>query len=775
MESKMKESKIDFGRSVQLTEFVRKCDAKYLLDNINEYPCRESTDENYNPKNVCISYLKDVLKSKNGCVKRVYYNNDGCGRMYLKKGQSGFQTLMREYRAFLAFRNYYDVDVKNAHPCILLSVCRQKNIEHTFLKEYVERREELYKSILESDKKITKNALKTVFVAIINGAETGGYEKIKMSKDDKKFIKNFVDEMKHIRSTILDEEDNKKFVAQAALNKDFNIDGSAIALYLHNQENIIIQFAKKFLTKKGYEIGSLIFDGLMVRNSVPLTQSVLKELNAYVLRSTNIKVEFIIKEWEVPHIPNDSELIYKEECVVEHDEEASILILNEIKGEVIKCGRSYYLRKFPNTNIYTEDNTPSHKETNMRLFSIISKMSIKLLTTSGIKEYSKTTSGCKKLVDMVLPNVQDDPFFAKKLFDSNIGKLCFMNGYYDISTKTFKNYDDKVYTIKYVERDYNPEYDKKYMDILMSKIIDPILGEEKGRMLRYLSRSLFGTMDKKWAVGLGARNTGKSQLTILLELTFNGYIKIFNAENLMCMKVGGGDIAKKLSWLVPFQYSRLYLSNEMKTDDDNHKKLTLDCNSIKSISSGGDTKEARQNYENEKNFRLQGNLILFMNELAKLSSEDATETLHQFNFNTIFTDEIGEKEQKINNAGMGCKYMQKDDNVKLLLENSEIQNCFIHLILDNYGEAQKPSESNNFDVPENENTEKIHDYFEFTLDRKDRLSNREISLVLKETEFSNISSSKLKLIFNKNGSNAIKSNGVRGYEGIKIQERKQTN
>ena len=305
--------------------------------------------------------------------------------------------------------------------------------------------------------------------------------------------------------------------------------------------------------------------------------------------------------------------------------------------------------------------------------------------------------------------------------------------------------------------------------MLNDKILNPIMGNDKDQMLRYFSRAMFGTMDKKWAVGLGARNTGKSQITKLFELTFGNYIKVFNAENLMCMKVGGGDIAKKLSWLSPFQYCRLYLSNEMKTEDDNDKKLVLDCNQIKSISSGGDTKEIRQNYENERTIQLQGVMCLFMNELAKLSSKDATETLHQFNFKTIFVDEIKEQQKKINESDMGCKFMLKDEKLKDLLNDENIQQAFIKIIIDNYGEHIKPENDNDFDNNNDNEIDKLDDLFIFTLDKKDIVDTKIIKNLLKNNGIT-ISPSKLKIYFNKNGADDYKNNSLRGYKGLKIKE-----
>lgn len=773
---KLVEVKRNFGRSVNCGEFVNKAIAKWMLENINDYPLdpkREKKEDNDIGKKICINYCKEILKSQTGYIKRVYYNEDGVGRMYLKSGQSGFQSLMREYRALLAHKNYYDLDIKNAQPSILLSVCQNKEIDCVYLKEYIDKREKYFKMIMEQNPNAIRDNIKKSFIAMMNGSKMGGLEKLNLDYNLKQFVINFGKEMENIRKIILNEDDNKIFTAQAEINKKFNnLEGSAMSLYLQNQENVVILLAKKFLSKKGFEIGALIFDGLMVRNTIKLTDGIIKELNKFILKSSELKVEFIVKPWELTHYPEDCELTYKEECIVENDEEASKIILDDLNNEIIKCENKYFYKKYPNTNIYVEDRSPNHKETLTKLFSIILKYDIKITTSNGYKDYSKTTTGCKKIVEAVFASLPDDIEFSKKLFNSNIGKLCFLNGYYDIEDNKFKKYDDKVFTLKYVDKAFTEEHDEKYMKILLDKILIPIIGKDQfENIMRYFSRALFGMMDKKWAVGLGNRDTGKSQLTKLFELTFGNYVKVFNAENLMCAKVGSGDIAKKLSWIVPFQYARLYFSNEMKTEDDNGKKLTMDCNQIKSCSSGGDTKEARQNYENEKTFQLQGALILFMNELAKLSHKDAKQNLHQFNFNTIFVDKITDEHKKINEFGEGCKYMLKDDNIKNLLNDDKIQNEFIHLIIRHFGEHIKSENDDDFDNNEEGDTDKIAEYFEFTLNKKDRISVQQFKKILKENNL-NISPSAGKLYLFKKGCGEMRTT-ERMYTGLKLSEQKK--
>lgn len=766
-----------FKNCCQLNEFVQKGRANYLYHNIDTYPCRESNDANYNAKEICKKYLKEILKSKNGTIKRCYYNNDGLGRMYLKKGQDGFQTIMREYRAFLCHKDYYDLDIKNAQPTILYYICKMKNIEHHYLELYVLAREKYYGKFRENNKELDKDTFKMFFIAIINGSKNSGTNVFKNLDDEcLNFIKKFSNEMENIRNVLLNEKDNKIFIAEAEAKKDFNIDGTAMAYYLQNQENIIVQLAKKFVTAKGYEVSALVFDGLMIKNTIPLSNIILKELNNYIFKSTNIKAEFIIKQFDVKYEPQPAELFYRDEVIVANDEEAAKIIMNELNEEIIKCNNRYFYRKHKNTNIYEEDTTANQKIINEILFSIISKYDIKMETEKGFKEYSKKTQGCNNICEMLFKTLPNTEKFDTKLFDSNIGKLCFLDGYFDSLDMTFKPYDNNVYTIKYIDRKYHKDVKQEDIDLLNEKILDPIMGKDKTKMLRWFSRSLFGKMDKKWAVGLGNRDTGKSVATKLFELSFNGYVKVFNAESMFITRTGDADVAKKLSWIVPFEYSRLYLSNEMKTEDDMGKKFTLDGNCIKSISSGGDTKEARVLYGNARNFQLQGNMCLFMNELVKLSANDAKKNLHQFNFQSIFVlgRELTDDEKKISEQGTGCKYYKADEKVKdIYIKDFNIQNAFIKMIIDNFGEHinKNNDDVDDFDHDEIEDFKtKICELYDFTLNKKDKIKIKEFNDKLKENGIT-VSPSQIKLFVNTKGVGECVWPGLgRSYTCIKLKE-----
>ena len=88
-------------KSVTLNEFCDQKKAKWLLENIDRVPIRESNDPTYDPKANITRYCKQVLQTQCGFIKQIYKNFEGKGRYYLKNNQIGFQSIMREYRSVL--------------------------------------------------------------------------------------------------------------------------------------------------------------------------------------------------------------------------------------------------------------------------------------------------------------------------------------------------------------------------------------------------------------------------------------------------------------------------------------------------------------------------------------------------------------------------------------------------------------------------------------------------------------------------------------------------
>ena len=62
--------------------------------------------------------------------------------MYSKRGASSVQGLKRDVRKALTHDRYTDIDMVNAHPCIISQLFKKHNIQCPLLDQYIANREE---------------------------------------------------------------------------------------------------------------------------------------------------------------------------------------------------------------------------------------------------------------------------------------------------------------------------------------------------------------------------------------------------------------------------------------------------------------------------------------------------------------------------------------------------------------------------------------------------------------------------------------------------------
>jgi hypothetical protein len=91
--------------------------------------------------------LKKICKCKEN-INQVTYSPSKYlkyyGRLFAKS--ASLQGLPREIRGAIG-TDYCDVDMKNAHPTILLQYCKVNDIKAVWLEKYVNNREEILKDI----------------------------------------------------------------------------------------------------------------------------------------------------------------------------------------------------------------------------------------------------------------------------------------------------------------------------------------------------------------------------------------------------------------------------------------------------------------------------------------------------------------------------------------------------------------------------------------------------------------------------------------------------
>jgi hypothetical protein len=292
---------------ITIFEYCDKKRATWVLNRINTIDIKRPIDPIHKTK--IKEYCKLVIKSKNGKVEK-NYSNDGMGRTNIKSSQYGYQNMIREVRGLLTCNDYYDLDIINCIPTILNQYCILNEIKCQMLTKYVNERDKIFKDFMESTK-LEKSIIKQdIFITLIFGDKIKDEIFEKLNKKQQEYIQKFQSEMTKIKK-IVEKKNPNKIVEytkeqQEKKNKDFNFYGSLIAYLVYHLENKIILTALTHLKKNKYEIGALCFDGLLVRNTMNLTERNIVDLENEIFKQTNYKIKFSIKKPELPfEIPNE--------------------------------------------------------------------------------------------------------------------------------------------------------------------------------------------------------------------------------------------------------------------------------------------------------------------------------------------------------------------------------------------------------------------------------------------------------------------------------------
>lgn len=184
----------------------------------------------------------------------------------------GLQGMVREIRHLIAYDNYVDVDISNAHPIFTEWLCDNLGVECHELKEYINDRENIIQeiinySILNGGKSIDRSFVKTYILKISYGCGDDSVGVIK-EKHRHPFINKFVKCIRQVGFKIcslmpafhsINVERRKK------AGKDYNMIGSTMSHLNQYIENQILMKMYSFLPDNEFKLNSaLCFDGIMV-------------------------------------------------------------------------------------------------------------------------------------------------------------------------------------------------------------------------------------------------------------------------------------------------------------------------------------------------------------------------------------------------------------------------------------------------------------------------------------------------------------------------------
>jgi hypothetical protein len=774
---------------------------KYDISNAQKLLHCNIVDEEYKGS------LKKYLKyGKNGSVEVEYTINE-IGRLSarikaMKPDQTAItQCLMwREAKAALCKKHYVDLDMVNAHPVLAEQVFKEQGYDTDILSLYNKKRDTFFKKLM--DKGLTRDQCKILVMRIFYGGS------IKVFCNENNFdYQNLEDsividlqrELKENNKKLLSTNELLKYRLEAIKNKGedyYNLDGTAMSYFLQTLECKCLLVMFNFLKQKGRVVGALIHDGLHLQKGYPKDgeeedfTELISEIKTELKEKTGFDINLKIKEFM--EIEELDDII-----VINSDKEGGDYITDKLKNDYVISQERIFMRV---NNVWTSN----EKVIKRGLVKAIGNMNIFMGSDSGdIKPYSTMAKSCNQMLQFVEPTEDED--FIDKLWTSNLYKLCFKNGYYDFKKGKLVPYDLDTHTTIKINRDFN-EAEQEYIDLVYQKIFNPIFNNNKELMdcwLNYIVRGVAGHVeDKNWGVGIGERDCGKGVLVGLLETCFGEYCRSTNSENFL-YKNNGTDSAKALSWLVPFEFKRLLLTNEITRDSQG--KFKINGNVLKKLSSGGDKIEARVNHKDEINFKIQARVCMFCNDLPPIEPADTKETSYCFRYPSKFLNKDDERlgkpllrpkiiqkendefeyvmdengEKVMENV---CNFYQKDDDIKTWCKNPKVLDAFIYILFSHYGERVPvpecmKEEMNDFKEEEKEE-DKFLSLFRFVGDKnwdeseRDYVSISQINVLLRKAHI-NLSAQKYKNYLTPKGAikgkRTIESTGKREACWINIQ------
>ena len=719
--------------------------------------------------------LKKYLKYGKGSKVEVQYIQNDIGRLNIKvKGLKEGETcitqsiMWRECKSALCKKNYVDIDMINAHPVFLENILKDKGLDCPILSYYNNNRDKFFKKM---DKKgLSRDNCKILLMRIFyNGSIASFCKDHKLIPEDiPEFIYELDKEIKNNTQTLLNTNELLKYRMKAVENKgaDYhNLDGTAMSYYLQTIECRCLMVMLDYLKEKGHRVGALIHDGLHLEKVKECEEGeegyteLCTKLSQRIKRDTGIDIG--VKKKDFCNIPELEDMI-----VIETDKEGGAYISDVLKNDYVISQERVFLRV---KNVWTYND----KEIKRNLIKMVGNMNIFQKNGEDLRPYSTMARSCMNLLQFVEPTEDED--FIDKLWTSNLFKLCFKNGYYDFKKGKLEEYDTDTHTTIKINRDFK-EPTEEDIKAVYDKILNPIFNNDKELMecwLNYIARGLAGHVeDKNWGVGIGERDCGKGVLVGMLENCFGEYCRSTNSENFL-FKNNGGDSAKALSWLVPFEFKRLLLTNEITRDAEG--KYKINGNILKKLSSGGDKIEARVNHKDEINFKIQARVCMFCNDLPPIEPADAKETSYMFRYPSKFLNEDDERlgkplmrkkykvvgedieyikdENGYNIMENVCNFYKKDDEIKSWCKKTEIMSAFIKIIFDNYGKKAPMSDNMKEEIEDFKEEEKEEDRFldlfnfigdkDWDESKKDWVSIAQINVLLKKASI-NLSSQKYK-------------------------------
>lgn len=731
-------------------------------------------------------YLKGV--SNKGERKVLYKRSQkiNYGRVNPDKAL-GLHSIRREIRHTLLRDNFMDIDIVNAHPVILLQVCKMLKIKCDKLKVYVKKRKQMREEINKVYKIDNKDISKKLIISLIN---MGSYSKwLKDNKYEKygeiPYIRELTEELKNICDSLIKLNPKMYNDIYEYKGSKGNIKASFMSYYLQNIENKILEEVYLYCKSERIidnEFCILSNDGIMILKD-KFDNNLLDSFSLIIKDKFGLDIEYINKEYNEGYSIKEIEMNQKTNITNEIFEELKLsshqyfselfyslnnyrYLFNEKLGwfeydkfnkltnyDGIPTGMNNDISKTLQDYLRMEYSGLDPNDKNFISYSKIYKQNYKQV---GNTKFIKDT--IEKLKSMY--NVKD----LHEKIDKNNNLLAFNDLVYDLSIKEYRQIRRDDYIEKHIK--FNAPLTDD-MDI-QNHIIDFVDGiqktkEESNFLLKVLGNSLFKNKYEKIYILQGRGGNGKGVLMSLLENSLGHYLNTASSQFLTSKYKATNANPELFSCL----NKRVVVVNEPE-ENEGDKGLKFNIEFVKKITSN-DTISARALYKNKIEYEANFSTFVQCNDVPELDKVDGAVkrrfVLIVFPFR--FTDNPTNENEKL------ADYTLKD----LFKDNEEYHRQFIRLLIKNidFGPSLKIPKSikdntNEYFEDNNFVLQYLNDNCEITKDNKDRIKSNELYNAYKSSGLCYLSSSKFKTQMLNNNISCKRFNKGVFYYGIKWKE-----
>lgn len=229
----------------------------------------------------------------------------GYGRLYGSKGS--FETLEKECRGTICADFYYDIDIVNCHPVLLVQFAQQRYPDSplTEVQRYNNDREGFLAEVMKENQCDRDMAKQSVISVLYGGLVSKDSVLWPLSQDVRTFSK-----------MVFNTDSEFKALATAVKNEK-NIYGSFLSYILQTEERRCMLALKKFLEDKGWSVDVLCYDGVMIRKRddypvpFPCDKHFLAECSEAIKDATGFSVALTTKEFSSFELPSVKEEVAK--------------------------------------------------------------------------------------------------------------------------------------------------------------------------------------------------------------------------------------------------------------------------------------------------------------------------------------------------------------------------------------------------------------------------------------------------------------------------------